>query len=129
MRASPTLSVQEERSKKSSAKLIELECVCSCRFHWIRRIGRPVSREVAPILVSNHVSFIDPIFYFWELLPILVSSTSHDDLFLVGTIIRAMHVSTTTQAIFLLIRRNPVCAVDDISVVWLRPLASVSLVN
>ncbi|CAM6085757.1 unnamed protein product [Calypogeia fissa] len=66
-------------------------------FHWIRRTGRPVPREVAPIVVSNHVSFIDPIFYFWELLPILVSSTSHDDLFLVGSIIRAMQVITVDR--------------------------------
>lgn len=63
------------------------------RFHWIRRIGRPAPREVAPIVVSNHVSFTDPIFHFWELLPVFVSSTSHDDIFMVGPIIRAMEVS------------------------------------
>jgi hypothetical protein len=47
---------------------------------------------VAPIVVSNHVSFIDPIFYFYELFPSIVSSKSHDSLFLAGTIIRAMQV-------------------------------------
>ncbi|KAG6546184.1 hypothetical protein Mapa_012219 [Marchantia paleacea] len=61
-------------------------------FHWIRRIGRPAPREVAPIVVSNHVSFTDPIYHFWELLPVFVSSTSHDDIFMVGPIIRAMEV-------------------------------------
>nr|XP_024380993.1 lysophospholipid acyltransferase LPEAT2-like isoform X2 [Physcomitrium patens] len=61
-------------------------------FHWIRRIGRPARKEVAPIVVSNHVSFIDPIFYFYELFPSIVSSKSHDSLFLAGTIIRAMQV-------------------------------------
>lgn len=70
-----------------------LSVVCTwVRFHWIRRIGRPARKEVAPIVVSNHVSFIDPIFYFYELFPSIVSSKSHDSLFLAGTIIRAMQV-------------------------------------
>ncbi|EFJ23899.1 hypothetical protein SELMODRAFT_150199 [Selaginella moellendorffii] len=61
-------------------------------FHWIQRIGRPAPREVAPILVSNHVSFIDPMFYFFELFPTIVSSSSHNDRLFVGTIIRSMQV-------------------------------------
>uniref|UniRef100_A0A7I4ADL1 Phospholipid/glycerol acyltransferase domain-containing protein n=2 Tax=Physcomitrium patens TaxID=3218 RepID=A0A7I4ADL1_PHYPA len=61
-------------------------------FQWIRRIGRPAPKEVAPIVVSNHVSFIDPIFYFYELFPSIVSSKSHDSLFMAGTIIRSMQV-------------------------------------
>ncbi|KAJ7519985.1 hypothetical protein O6H91_20G062400 [Diphasiastrum complanatum] len=61
-------------------------------FHWIRRIGRPAHREIAPIFVSNHVSYVDPIFYFYELFPSFVSSSSHNDIFLVGTIIKAMQV-------------------------------------
>ena len=33
----------------------------SCgRFHWIRRIGKPTRKEVASIVVSNHISFITP---------------------------------------------------------------------
>lgn len=61
-------------------------------FHWIERIGRPVSREVAPIIVSNHVSYIDPMFFFYELFPTFVSSSSHNDRIFVGTIIRSMQV-------------------------------------
>uniref|UniRef100_A0A7N0SZ83 EF-hand domain-containing protein n=1 Tax=Kalanchoe fedtschenkoi TaxID=63787 RepID=A0A7N0SZ83_KALFE len=61
-------------------------------YHWIKRKGRPAPREVAPILVSNHVSYIDPIFYFYELFPTIVASESHDSMPFVGTIIRAMQV-------------------------------------
>ncbi|KAJ8633569.1 hypothetical protein MRB53_026905 [Persea americana] len=61
-------------------------------YHWIRRVGRPASRETAPIVVSNHVSYIEPIFFFYELFPTIVASESHDALPFVGTIIRAMQV-------------------------------------
>ncbi|PIA49737.1 hypothetical protein AQUCO_01300469v1 [Aquilegia coerulea] len=61
-------------------------------YHWIRRKGRPVKRETAPIVVSNHVSYIDPIFFFYELFPTIVASESHDSIPFVGTIIRAMQV-------------------------------------
>ncbi|KAF5194282.1 Lysophospholipid acyltransferase lpeat2 [Thalictrum thalictroides] len=61
-------------------------------YHWIRRKGRPAKREIAPIVVSNHVSYIDPIFFFYELFPTIVASESHDSIPFVGTIIRAMQV-------------------------------------
>ncbi|XP_076954531.1 lysophospholipid acyltransferase LPEAT2-like [Bidens hawaiensis] len=61
-------------------------------YHWINRKGKPAPREIAPILVSNHVSYIDPIFYFYELFPTIVASESHDSMPFVGTIIRAMQV-------------------------------------
>lgn len=64
-----------------------------CRYHWIKRKGRPASRETAPIVVSNHVSYIEPIFFFYELFPTIVASESHDSLPFVGTIIRAMQVN------------------------------------
>ncbi|XP_071705971.1 lysophospholipid acyltransferase LPEAT2-like [Rutidosis leptorrhynchoides] len=61
-------------------------------YHWIKRKGKPAPRETAPILVSNHVSYIDPIFFFYELFPTIVASESHDSMPFVGTIIRAMQV-------------------------------------
>ncbi|GAB2290892.1 Lysophospholipid acyltransferase lpeat2, partial [Dionaea muscipula] len=64
----------------------------SLGYHWIKRRGRPVPREIAPIVVSNHVSFIEPIFFFYELFSTMVASESHDSLPVVGTIIRAMQV-------------------------------------
>lgn len=64
-----------------------------CSYHWIRRKGKPAPRERAPIVVSNHVSYIEPIFYFYELCPTIVASESHDSIPFVGTIIRAMQVT------------------------------------
>lgn len=61
-------------------------------YHWIRRKGRPAKRELAPIVVSNHVSYIEPIFFFYEMFPTIVASESHDSIPFVGTIIRAMQV-------------------------------------
>ncbi|KAE8697549.1 Lysophospholipid acyltransferase LPEAT2 [Hibiscus syriacus] len=61
-------------------------------YQWIRRKGKPAPREIAPIVVSNHVSYIEPIFYFYELFPTIVASESHDSIPFVGTIIRAMQV-------------------------------------
>ncbi|KAA3462183.1 lysophospholipid acyltransferase LPEAT2 isoform X1 [Gossypium australe] len=64
-------------------------------YHWIRRKGKPAPREIAPIVVSNHVSYIEPIFYFYELFPTIVASESHDSMPFVGTIIRAMQSTRT----------------------------------
>ncbi|KAG9451664.1 hypothetical protein H6P81_004568 [Aristolochia fimbriata] len=61
-------------------------------YHWIKKIGKPASRDNAPIVVSNHASYIEPIFFFYELFPTIVASESHDALPFVGTIIRAMQV-------------------------------------
>ncbi|GER31276.1 calcineurin B subunit-related [Striga asiatica] len=61
-------------------------------YHWIKRRGKPAPREISPIVVSNHVSYIDPIFFFFELFPTIVSAESHDSMPFVGTIIRAMQV-------------------------------------
>ncbi|GMI99052.1 LYSOPHOSPHATIDYLETHANOLAMINE ACYLTRANSFERASE2 [Hibiscus trionum] len=61
-------------------------------YQWIRRKGKPAPRDIAPIVVSNHVSYIEPIFYFYELFPTIVASESHDSMPFVGTIIRAMQV-------------------------------------
>ncbi|KAL7238753.1 hypothetical protein ACSBR2_004785 [Camellia fascicularis] len=61
-------------------------------YHWIKRKGKPAPRETAPIVVSNHVSYIEPIFFFYELFPTIVAAESHDSIPFVGTIIRAMQV-------------------------------------
>ncbi|KAK4801209.1 hypothetical protein SAY86_021696 [Trapa natans] len=72
---------------------ISARCILfSFGYHWIRRKGKPAPREIAPIVVSNHVSYIEPIFYFYELFPTMVASESHDSIPFVGTIIRAMQV-------------------------------------
>lgn len=69
-----------------------VEFIFPCSYQWIRRKGKAAPREIAPIVVSNHVSYIEPIFYFYELFPTIVASESHDSIPFVGTIIRAMQV-------------------------------------
>ncbi|KAK8702601.1 hypothetical protein V6N13_020944 [Hibiscus sabdariffa] len=83
---------------KCRSRLMWVTRVCarfilfSFGYQWIRRKGKPAPREIAPIAVSNHVSYIEPIFYFYELFPTIVASESHDSIPFVGTIIRAMQV-------------------------------------
>ncbi|KAM0878175.1 hypothetical protein ACQ4PT_035048 [Festuca glaucescens] len=72
---------------------ISARCILfSFGYHWIKKKGKPAPRELAPIVVSNHVSYVDPIYFFYELFPTIVSSDSHDAIPFVGTIIRAMQV-------------------------------------
>lgn len=73
-------------------RLVTRGILFSFGYHWIKRKGKPAPREIAPIIVSNHVSYIDPIFYFYEFFPTIVASDSHDSMPFVGTIIRAMQV-------------------------------------
>ncbi|XP_010255588.1 PREDICTED: lysophospholipid acyltransferase LPEAT2 isoform X2 [Nelumbo nucifera] len=73
-------------------RLCSRSILFSFGYHWIKRIGKPVPRESAPIVVSNHITFIEPIFFFYELFPTTVASESHDAIPFVGTIIRAMQV-------------------------------------
>ncbi|RAL46244.1 hypothetical protein DM860_016677 [Cuscuta australis] len=81
------------RSRLMWVTRISARCILfSFGYHWIKRKGKPASRQTAPIVVSNHISYIDPIFYFYELCPTIVSSESHDSMPFVGTIIRAMQV-------------------------------------
>ncbi|CAH1448021.1 lysophospholipid acyltransferase LPEAT2 [Lactuca sativa] len=61
-------------------------------YHWIQVKGKPAPRDAAPIIVANHVSYIDPIYFFYECSPTIVASESHDSMPFVGTIIRAMQV-------------------------------------
>lgn len=82
------------------------------RYHWIKRIGKPAPRDVAPIVVSNHVSYIEPIFFFYELFPTIVASESHDSIPFVGTIIRAMQVFSIKNCFLSHISFN-------IKVIWL----------
>ncbi|XP_074263238.1 lysophospholipid acyltransferase LPEAT2 isoform X2 [Silene latifolia] len=81
------------RSRLMWVTRLSARCILfSFGYQWIKRKGHPAPRDVAPIVVSNHVSYIDPIFFFYELFPTIVASDSHDSMPFVGTIIRAMQV-------------------------------------
>ncbi|WZY91126.1 hypothetical protein YC2023_047861 [Brassica napus] len=39
--------------------LVSNDLPCSCSYHWIRRKGKPARRDIAPIVVSNHVIYVN----------------------------------------------------------------------
>ncbi|CAM6101514.1 unnamed protein product [Calypogeia fissa] len=69
----------------------------ACGFHWIHIKGKPAPRDQAPILISNHVTFVDPVFIFFRHLPVIV--TAHENLLmpLAGSIMRAMQVISVNR--------------------------------
>lgn len=62
----------------------------ACGFHYIHIKGRPAPREEAPILVSNHVTFADPLFLFFRHLPVIVTAYENLNLPIAGAITKAM---------------------------------------
>ncbi|CAM6010689.1 unnamed protein product [Sphagnum balticum] len=64
----------------------------ACGYHWIHVKGKPAPRHEAPILVSNHVSFADPLFIFFRHLPVIVTAHENLSIPVAGAIMRAMQV-------------------------------------
>lgn len=63
-----------------------------CGFHWIHIKGKPADRGSAPILVSNHVTFVDPVFIFFKHLPVIVTAQENLSMPIAGAIMKAMQV-------------------------------------
>lgn len=61
----------------------------ACGFNWIKVKGKAAPRDIAPILVSNHCTFVDPVFYFFAHLPMFVIAKENFDIPLAGKIMRA----------------------------------------
>lgn len=61
-------------------------------YYYISVKGRPAHRSVAPIIVSNHVGFIDPIFVFYRHLPVLVAAKENVEMLVVGMFLHALQV-------------------------------------
>ncbi|KAJ7524056.1 hypothetical protein O6H91_18G075400 [Diphasiastrum complanatum] len=68
-------------------------------FQWISIKGRPVSRDQAPILICNHVTFADPVFIFYQHLPVIVTAQENLSLPIVGAILRAMQVISVNRVV------------------------------
>ncbi len=64
----------------------------SCGFQWIHVTGKPAPRQEAPILVSNHVTFADPLFIFFRHLPVIVVAHEILSAPVAGDIMKAMQV-------------------------------------
>ncbi|KAJ7524422.1 hypothetical protein O6H91_17G004200 [Diphasiastrum complanatum] len=64
----------------------------SCGFHWIKIKGRSFPREQAPVLVCNHVTFVEPLLIFFKHLPVIVTAQENVDMPVVGAVMRAIQV-------------------------------------
>lgn len=61
-------------------------------FHKIELEGRPAPFEEAPIVVANHMSFVDPLFFIARQLPSAIAKDAVGKLPLFGTMARSMQV-------------------------------------
>ncbi|MCO5588556.1 hypothetical protein L7F22_042513 [Adiantum nelumboides] len=59
-------------------------------YYWIPIKGKCAPRNVAPIIVSNHISFLEPLFVFYAHLPVIVSAKENAELPLVGVFLHAL---------------------------------------
>ncbi|KAL2612797.1 hypothetical protein R1flu_024489 [Riccia fluitans] len=69
----------------------------ACGFHWIHIKGKPAPRDQAPIIVSNHISFVDGVFIFFRHLPVIVTAKENLSLPVAGAIIKAMQVISVNR--------------------------------
>lgn len=67
-------------------------CLFCLGFVWIKVTGKPARREQAPIIVSNHISFIDPVFIFYRHLPVIVSAKENLEMPVIGVYLQALQV-------------------------------------
>lgn len=61
-------------------------------YYHIRIKGKPAHRSIAPIIVSNHIGFVDPIFVFYRHLPVIVSAKENVEMPIVGMFLQALQV-------------------------------------
>lgn len=70
----------------------------ACGYHWIEVIGKPAPRSKAPIIVCNHVTFVDPVYMFVAHLPMIVTAKENLNIFVAGTVMKALQVVTVDRA-------------------------------
>ncbi|XP_024379184.1 lysophospholipid acyltransferase LPEAT2 isoform X2 [Physcomitrium patens] len=120
---------QWRRSLMLPVRLCARVNLFACGFHWIHLKGRPAPRHEAPILVSNHVTFADPLFLFFKHLPVIVTAYENLNLPIAGAIIKAMQAiavdrisRTSRQNASDAIKRKAMC--NDWSHVMIFPEAT-----
>ncbi|XP_024529188.1 lysophospholipid acyltransferase LPEAT2 [Selaginella moellendorffii] len=68
-------------------------------YVWISIKGTPAPRDVAPIVVSNHVSFLDPVYIFFSHMPVILSAKENAKLPIVGLFLTALQIIPVDRAI------------------------------
>jgi lysophosphatidylcholine acyltransferase/lyso-PAF acetyltransferase len=61
-------------------------------YYWIHVKGKPAHRTEAPIIVSNHIGFVDPIFVFYRHLPVIVSAKENVEMPVIGMFLQALQI-------------------------------------
>eukprot|EP00897_Mesotaenium_endlicherianum_P002242 jgi/Mesen1/2045/ME000149S01037 len=63
-----------------------------CGYHYIKVKGKAAERQVAPVIVSNHVTFVDPVFIFFAHLPMIVTAKENLAIPVAGVVMQALQV-------------------------------------
>ncbi|CAI5941738.1 unnamed protein product [Closterium sp. NIES-65] len=80
------------------AKLLTRGVLFACGYNWIEVKGKVASRAEAPILVCNHVTFVDPVFLFMAHLPMIITAKENMNIFIAGTIMKALQAIAVDRA-------------------------------
>lgn len=68
-----------------------------CGYYWIPTKGEKAEAKDAPIVVANHVSFLDPFYMVAAYLPSPVGAAEHLKMPLVGAIVKALQTVTVDR--------------------------------
>jgi lysophosphatidylcholine acyltransferase/lyso-PAF acetyltransferase len=75
-----------------SCRLVARAVLACMGYYYIPIKGKPAHRSVAPIIVSNHIGFVDPIFVFYRHLPVIVSAKENVEMPIIGMFLQALQV-------------------------------------
>jgi lysophosphatidylcholine acyltransferase/lyso-PAF acetyltransferase len=75
-----------------SVRLIARGVMVAMGYYYIPVKGKPAHRSVAPIIVSNHIGFVDPIFVFYRHLPVIVSAKENVEMPIIGMFLQALQI-------------------------------------
>ncbi|CAI5477243.1 unnamed protein product [Closterium sp. Yama58-4] len=79
-------------------KLLTRGVLFACGYNWIEVKGRVASRAEAPIIVCNHVTFVDPIYLFMAHLPMIITAKENMKIFVAGAIMQALQAIPVDRA-------------------------------
>lgn len=75
-----------------SCRLVGRGVLFCMGYYYITIKGKPAHRSVAPVIVSNHIGFVDPIFVFYRHLPVIVSAKENVEMPIIGMFLQALQV-------------------------------------
>lgn len=75
-----------------SCRLVGRAVLFTMGYYYIPIKGKPAPRSVAPVIVSNHIGFVDPIFVFYRHLPVIVSAKENVEMPIIGMFLQALQV-------------------------------------